>query len=66
MTRISAYEARTHWSALINRVASGERYIIVRRGVPVAIIGPVLSDDANMERPAKRPSRKAVSEKART
>ncbi|WP_025323370.1 type II toxin-antitoxin system Phd/YefM family antitoxin [Deferrisoma camini] len=41
METIGAYEAKTHLSALLDRVASGERITITRRGVPVAVLTPV-------------------------
>jgi prevent-host-death family protein len=41
MTTIGAYEAKTHFSKLIERVARGERIIITRHGVPIVTIQPV-------------------------
>ncbi len=41
MAIIGVYEARTRFSELLDRVSKGERFIITRRGVPVAVIGPV-------------------------
>lgn len=41
MNKIGIYEARLHLSALVKRVAQGERFVILRRGVPVAELGPV-------------------------
>jgi antitoxin (DNA-binding transcriptional repressor) of toxin-antitoxin stability system len=41
MNRIDLYEARLRLSALMKRVAQGERFVILRRGVPVAELGPV-------------------------
>jgi prevent-host-death family protein len=40
MTAIGTYEARTHLSQLLERVANGETITITRRGVPVATLGP--------------------------
>ena len=40
MERIGAYEAKTHLSQLLDRVANGERIAITRHGVPVAILQP--------------------------
>ncbi len=37
---VGAYEAKTHFSQLLDRVAQGERILITRRGVPVAILSP--------------------------
>jgi len=43
MTQVSAYEAKTHLSQLLDRVASGEHIVITRHGVPVAELTPVRS-----------------------
>ena len=41
MDSIGAYEAKTHLSELLERVASGETITITRHGMPVAVLGPV-------------------------
>lgn len=41
MARVGAYEAKTHLSKLLDRVERGERIIIERHGVPVAVLQPV-------------------------
>lgn len=41
MTTISYYEARTHFSALLDQVAKGKKILITRRGLPAAVISPV-------------------------
>jgi len=41
MEPISASYARTHLSALLDRVANGERITITRRGIPVAMLVPI-------------------------
>jgi prevent-host-death family protein len=40
MSEVGAYEAKTHLSRLIKRVARGERIVITRHGVPVAELVP--------------------------
>ena len=40
MTRVGAYQAKTHLSELLDRVAKGERICITRHGVPVAVLHP--------------------------
>lgn len=50
MTRVGAYEAKTHFAALLERVARGERIAITKHGVSVAYLvppphGPSLSRD---------------------
>ena len=37
---VGAFEAKTHLSSLLERVRLGERVIITRRGVPVAMLVP--------------------------
>lgn len=38
MTRVGAYEAKTKFSELLQRVQKGERIIITKNGVPVAVL----------------------------
>jgi prevent-host-death family protein len=40
MTSISYYEARTHFSALLDQVARGKKILITRRGRPAALLTP--------------------------
>lgn len=49
METVGAYEAKTHLSQLLERVAKGERITILKHGVPVAVLQPV---DAEKARPA--------------
>jgi len=46
MTTIGAYEAKTHFSQLIERVARGERITITRHNTPVAMLQPVAPQPA--------------------
>ena len=41
MTEVSVYEAKTHLSRLLRRVAAGEEVVIARAGKPVARLVPV-------------------------
>ena len=41
MESIGAFDAKTHLSALLDRVARGERITITRHGVPAAMLVPV-------------------------
>jgi len=41
METVGAFEAKTHLSALLEKVARGEKVMITRRGVPVAMLVPV-------------------------
>ena len=40
MSEVSAYEAKTHLSQLLERARQGERIVITRHGTPVAELGP--------------------------
>ena len=65
MTKVGAYEAKTHFAALLDRVARGERIAITKHGVSVAYLvpppaGPSVSrDDAVSELLRFRRGRKA-------
>ncbi len=37
---VGAFEAKTHLSELLERVSRGDRVVITRRGVPVAVMVP--------------------------
>ncbi|MDX9991345.1 MAG: type II toxin-antitoxin system prevent-host-death family antitoxin [Anaerolineales bacterium] len=41
MNEIGAYEAKTHFSALLQRVKRGERFYITHHGVRLAALTPV-------------------------
>ncbi len=41
MEVIGAFEAKTHFSQLLDRVRRGERITISKRGVPAAMLVPV-------------------------
>lgn len=41
METIGAFEAKTHLSSLLDRVAKGEKITITRHGVPAAVLVPV-------------------------
>lgn len=38
---VGSFEAKTHLSALLDRVAKGEKITITKHGVPVAMLVPV-------------------------
>jgi prevent-host-death family protein len=44
VTTISFYEARTHFSELLDQVAKGKKVLITRRGKPAALLSPPPSD----------------------
>ncbi|MBN2495004.1 MAG: type II toxin-antitoxin system prevent-host-death family antitoxin [Deltaproteobacteria bacterium] len=41
MESIGAYEAKTHLPRLLARVAKGERIVITKHGVPIAVLQPL-------------------------
>ena len=41
MNTVGSFEAKTHLATLLERVAKGERIIITKHGVPVAMLVPV-------------------------
>lgn len=41
MNEIGAYEAKTHFSSLLQRVRRGERFYISHHGVRLAVLAPV-------------------------
>jgi prevent-host-death family protein len=45
MARVGAYEAKTHLSRLLDRVAKGERITITKHGLPVAVLMPAPGRD---------------------
>ncbi len=38
---VGAFEAKTHLSALLDRVAGGETITITKHGIPAAVLAPV-------------------------
>ena len=40
MSSVSYYEARTHFSELLDQVAQGKRILITRHGLPAALLTP--------------------------
>jgi len=50
MTTVGAFEAKTHFSALLERAAQGEEIVITRHGRPVARLVPAaVSEKAEVE-----------------
>lgn len=45
METVGAFEAKTHLSSLLERVAKGESFTITRHGTPVARLMPVETPD---------------------
>ncbi len=51
MIEVGAFDAKTHLSSLLNKVAQGEEVLITRRGTPVARLVP--AQEADRSRVAK-------------
>jgi prevent-host-death family protein len=47
---VSAYDAKTHLSRLLERAERGERFVITRHGRPVAQLVPFVEGDAETVR----------------
>ena len=45
MIMIGAFDAKTHLSSLLDRVAQGEEILITKRGRPVARLVPAVKDN---------------------
>jgi prevent-host-death family protein len=58
MTRVGTFEAKTHLTHLLERVAKGERITITNRGKPVAMLVPL---DADAERDTARVGREMLA-----
>ena len=48
MTTINVYEAKTHLSRLLDRVAAGEEVVIARAGKPIARLVPIAAQAPRM------------------
>jgi prevent-host-death family protein len=48
MKSVGAFEAKTHLSALLDRVAKGEKITITRHGVPAALLVPAAETEARL------------------
>ena len=55
MHTVGAFEAKTHLSKLLERVAAGERITIEKHGTPVAVLEPVSPSK-------KEPAKKVIAE----
>jgi prevent-host-death family protein len=52
METVGAFEAKTHLSALLERVAGGEEIVITRHGKPIARLVPAVAPDRERARTA--------------
>ena len=50
MIKVGAFEAKTHFSALLDRVAAGEEVLITKHGKPIArLIGAAATDQTKID-----------------
>ncbi len=63
MKTVGAFEAKTHFARLLERVAKGERIVITRHGTPLARLVPFAKPDG--ERARRAISRLKASRKGR-
>jgi prevent-host-death family protein len=59
MENIDAFEVKTQFADLLDRVARGEKITITRHGKPAAVLGPVVEKEAGL-------SHKEIVESMRT
>ncbi len=52
MKTVGAFEAKTHFARLLERVANGEQIVITRHGTPVARLVPFAKPDGERTRRA--------------
>jgi prevent-host-death family protein len=48
MTTIGAFEAKTHFSQIIEKVEQGQNYVVTKRGKPVAKIIPFTEETESL------------------
>lgn len=61
MNSVNIHEAKTHLSAILKRVESGEEILIAKAGYPIARISP-LSPASGKRQPGSAKGRLVVSE----
>lgn len=49
-TEVGIFETKTHLSEIIRKVGAGERFIITKRGEPVAELRPIRPEKKPLER----------------
>jgi len=53
MATVNVHEAKTHLSRLLERARRGERIVIAKSGVPVAVLGPLEPEGARPREPGR-------------
>ena len=59
---VNVHDAKTHFSALLERVRVGEEIIIAKAGTPVARLGPLGPAERGTRQPGSRAGRMRMSE----
>jgi len=54
MVDVGAFDAKTHFSKLLERVEQGERIRITKRGKPAAMLVPIEPDPVKLKELAER------------
>jgi prevent-host-death family protein len=49
MAKVTAFEAKTRFGELLERVSRGERIVITRRGKPIAVLVPPDAPDQKVD-----------------
>ncbi len=49
MKQFGAFEAKTHFSELLGDVMNGEKFVITKHGVQVAMIIPFIDEEAEVD-----------------
>jgi len=62
---VAAYDAKTHFSELLERVAGGEEITITRHGAPVARLSPVRRKSTPEKRRAAIESMRSLASRLR-
>jgi prevent-host-death family protein len=52
MAKVGVFEAKTHLSALLDRVAAGEHVTITRHGQPIAVLVPAVEAESHVRHAA--------------
>ncbi len=55
MDTVNVHDAKTHLSRLLERVRRGERIVIAKAGIPVAVLGPIEDLRREPRRPGNEP-----------
>jgi len=66
MDTVGAFEAKTHLSELLDRVAKGEKITITRHGIPAALLVPVAESGTKLSHKEIVAGMRALRENVKT